>query len=95
MVQMSVGQNDGLDRRRIDRQRFPVTLPQFLQPLKQTAVDQEPAAVDLEQVLRSSHRSRGAEEGQRDRWLRHDHKNIGSCPVRLGRQTSGTVLTIQ
>ena len=38
--------------------------PQLLQPLKQAAIDEDPPAVDLEQVLGAGHRPGRAQERQ-------------------------------
>jgi len=58
-------QHDRLDAGRIDRQRFPVALPQVLQTLKQSTIDQDPMTVDLQQMLGSGDGPCGAEKGQR------------------------------
>ena len=55
MVEMRVRQDDSVNRRRIDGQRLPIPQPQFLQPLKQPAIDQDPPALHLEQVFRPGH----------------------------------------
>ena len=47
-----------------DRQRLPVALAQFLEPLKQAAVDEDPDAGGVEQVLRAGDSARGAQEGK-------------------------------
>src|SRR5437667_7552367 len=48
VIEMRVRENDGVDRRRIDRQRPPVPGPQLLQSLKQAAIDEHPPAAELE-----------------------------------------------
>ncbi len=60
MVQMSVGQDDGIDAGRIDRERLPIPEPQLLESLKQAAIDEHAPAAHLEQVLGPGHRARGA-----------------------------------
>ena len=39
--------------------------PQFLEALEQAAIDEDPPAVHLEQMLRAGHGSGGAEKRQR------------------------------
>jgi hypothetical protein len=46
-----------------DGQRLPVALAQFLEPLKEPAVDQNPDAGGVEEVLRAGDSSRGSQEG--------------------------------
>ena len=65
MVKMRVGQHDRRDRRRVDGQRLPVALAQLFQSLEQTAVDEDPVSVDLQQVLGAGDGSGRAEERQR------------------------------
>jgi hypothetical protein len=65
MVEVRVRQDDGVDRRRIDGQRLPIPQPQFLQPLKQPAIDEHPPPVHLEQMLGPGHRARSPEKRQR------------------------------
>lgn len=64
MVQVRMSQNDHVDAGRLDRQRLPIAQPQVLEPLKQSAIDQNPPTVDLEQVLGAGDRAGGAEERQ-------------------------------
>ena len=64
MVEVRVGEDDGVDRGGVDRQRLPVALAQLLETLKQPAVDEDAMAVHLEQVLRAGHGAGGAEERQ-------------------------------
>ena len=56
-----------------DRQRLPVALAQLLQALKQSAVDEDAVAVDLEQMFRSGDGARRAEKRQR-------HAKYSTCP---------------
>ena len=50
MIEMRVRQDDGVDFRGFDWQVLPVALPQFLQTLKQSGIDQDPGRRRLEQV---------------------------------------------
>ena len=69
---------------RVDRQRRPVAHAQLLEALEQPAVDQDAAAIEIEQVLRAGDRARGTEERQRrhrltilDRMVRPDYYGGG------------------
>jgi hypothetical protein len=54
-IQMRVRQEDGIDLGRFHRQGLPV--PEAIpRALRQAAIDQEPPAADLEQVVRSGDR---------------------------------------
>jgi hypothetical protein len=61
VVDVGVGQGDGVDARGIDRQLVPVPQAQGLQPLVEAAIHEEPAPVGLDQELRSGDRSGGAQ----------------------------------
>ena len=52
---------------RLDWQRLPVAQPQLLEPLKQAAIDQNPPAVDLKQMLGAGDGAGGSEERQGQR----------------------------
>ena len=56
MIQVGVGQDDRVNRRRIDRERVPVAQPELFQSLKQAAIHQNPASIDLQEVLGLSER---------------------------------------
>src|SRR5690606_27870937 len=62
MVQVGVGQDHRVDRRRFDRKRSPVTVAQLLVALEQAAVDEQAMAVGLDQVARAGDGARGTEE---------------------------------
>lgn len=64
VVQVCVGEHDGMDRGGLDRKVVPVPEPQLLQPLEETAVEEHPGAIDVQQVLRAGYRVRRAEKGQ-------------------------------
>jgi len=68
MVEMRVGQHDGVDRIGVNRKRLPVALAQILHALKQATVDQYSMAGGLEQMLRAGHRSRRAETCESRQW---------------------------
>jgi len=57
MIEMGMGQDDGVDRLRLNRELLPVQLTQVLEPLKQTAVDGDMVALMGEEMLRSRDRS--------------------------------------
>src|SRR5207237_930471 len=65
VIEVRVRQHDDVERGRLDGQRRPVALAEFLDALEQTAVDQDTAAVELEQMLRSGHGARRTKESQR------------------------------
>jgi len=48
---MRVGQHDGIDARRIDRERRPVAEAQLLQTLKQAAVDRDAMLAKVEEMF--------------------------------------------
>ena len=51
VIEVGMGEDDRVDRVRVDGQRGPVEFAQVLDPLEQTAVDQDPGVVGLQQVL--------------------------------------------
>jgi hypothetical protein len=51
VIEVRVRQDDRVNRGRIDRERLPVAQPQLFQPLKQAAIDENPAPVDLEKMF--------------------------------------------
>ncbi len=67
VIKVRMGQDDGVDGGRVDRQRLPVAEPQVLQALKQPAIDEDTPAADLEEVLGAGHRTGGAKKGQGER----------------------------
>jgi hypothetical protein len=64
VIQVSVGQDDGMYRRRLDGKGLPVSFPEVLEPLKESAVDQNPRTPVFDEVLRTGHRPCCAEERQ-------------------------------
>ena len=60
VIEVRVGQDDRGDVGRTNRQVMPVALAQFLEALKQPAVDEYLGGSSVEQMLRAGHRSRGA-----------------------------------
>ena len=64
VIDVRVREDDGVDGLGRDRQRRPVAKAKFLQPLEQSAVEQDPLAVNFEEVLGAGHGARGSEEGQ-------------------------------
>ena len=64
VIEMRVRQHHRVDRRgRIGSAR-PVAQPQLLQPLKQPAIDQDPTAAQIEQMLGAGDRAGGSEKRQ-------------------------------
>ena len=57
MIEVRVGQNHGGEVGCRERQRLPVAESQLLQTLKQSAVDENPLSVDIDQVLGAGYRS--------------------------------------
>jgi hypothetical protein len=57
-----MGQHDGVDGAGVERELAPVAQPQFLEALKQAAIEQHRAPVRAYQVGRPGHRAGGAEE---------------------------------
>lgn len=51
MIDVRVRQEHRIERARIERQRLPVALAQPLHALKEAAVDQQPPAAELEEIL--------------------------------------------
>ena len=72
------GQHDVVDRGDVDRHRLPVSEPEFLQALEQSAVDQDARAAGLDQVPGAGDRARRAEELQAE-----TIKVVGQAPPSL------------
>ena len=64
MIEMRVGEDDGMYRRRLDRERRPVSLAQLLQSLKEPAVHQHARTAVFDEVFRAGDRSCGTQECQ-------------------------------
>lgn len=64
VVEVGVGEHDGVDRLGRDRQGRAVALAQLLVALEETAVHEDPLAAVLEEVPGTGHRIRRAEEAQ-------------------------------
>jgi hypothetical protein len=67
VIEVRVRQNDGIDSRRVDRKRPPIPIPQLLETLKETAVDQNSAIIHVEQMLRAGDGTGGPKKRQRRR----------------------------
>jgi hypothetical protein len=74
MIEVRMCQDDRVDARRIEWKRPPVALPQRLQPLKESAVHEDPLAGYLDHVLRTGDRPGRTEERQRRIGERHADK---------------------
>src|SRR5574338_742556 len=66
VIEVGVRENDRVDLIRRDRELGPVALAQQLEALEQTAIDENPMAACVDQMLRSGDGARGAEELERD-----------------------------
>jgi hypothetical protein len=64
MIDMGVGKNHGIKFGRGKGERVPVALPQPLETLKHTAIDQYLALADREKILGAGHRTDRSVEGQ-------------------------------
>ena len=64
MIEVRMRQDHRMNRRGFNREWAPVALAQGLQPLKETAVNENPLIAGIEQVLRSGHGTGRAEKGQ-------------------------------
>ena len=74
MVDVSVGEQHGVDRGRVDRELVPVREAEFFATLEESAVDQDPTAGRVEQGLAPRHGPGPADEGQHWRLnARHEH----------------------
>jgi hypothetical protein len=62
---MRVRQDDSVDASGIDRERRPVPEAELFETLEETAVDENAVLAEIEEMLRSRDRSRGAKEGER------------------------------
>lgn len=62
VVEVGVGEHDGVDRRRIDGKRRPVSLPKRLVALKEATVDDDSGRTVFDQILRPGDGSRGAQK---------------------------------
>ncbi len=60
MVDMSVGEDHGVDRVGVERQVAVAVFAFAARPLVEAAIEQDARAVNVEQVLRTGHRSRRA-----------------------------------
>jgi hypothetical protein len=65
MIDVPVGEDDGLDRSGRNREAFPIALAEAFLPLEQSAVDEDPLPVMFEQMPGAGDGSRGPEETQR------------------------------
>ena len=64
VIEVRVSQHDRGDRLWRNGKRLPVAKTQFLESLKQSAVNEHSASAVLQQVLGAGYRPRGAEKGQ-------------------------------
>ena len=69
MVEMGVGQNDGIDLAWINREACPVAKPERLETLEQAAIDEQTMIAALDQELRSGDRPGAAQKRQSQRQL--------------------------
>src|SRR5574338_765686 len=78
VIEMGVRENDRVDLVRCNRELGPIALAQQLEALEQTAIDENPMAACVDQMLRSGDGAGGAEELERDR---HCNPFRGSMPA--------------
>ena len=81
MIEMSVGENDGVDALGVDEERRPVAQAQLLVALEQTAIDEDALSVGFEQIFRSGDGSDGAQKSQIQ--CHPPLRNRCSCPLKL------------
>jgi hypothetical protein len=62
VVDVAVREDDGIDRIGRHGKALPIQLSEMLLSLKQSAIDKDPRAPDIEQVPRTRDHSRGAQE---------------------------------
>jgi hypothetical protein len=65
MIEVRVGQDDGVEGGWGDGKRPPVSIAQLLQSLKQTTIDEDPTVAEVEEMFGSSDRAGRAEKRQR------------------------------
>ena len=58
VIEVRVGQDNGVDARRLDRQVLPVALAQLLQPLEEPRVNHDARPAGFDQILRARDRAR-------------------------------------
>ena len=64
VIEMGVGENGGVNRIRAHRKWCPVSEPQYFVTLKQSAVDEEPALVVVENIAGAGNGACSACEGE-------------------------------
>lgn len=65
MVEMGMGQHDGVDAGGLDRQGLPIQLAQVLEALEQATVDQDALSIMSQEMFRASDGAGTAQRGQR------------------------------
>ena len=65
VVEMRVGQDDGVDVVRVDGERLPVAEAEFLESLEEPAVDEHAVTAEIEQVFRPGDRPGSSKKCQR------------------------------
>ncbi|MCU0272382.1 MAG: hypothetical protein MUE34_04035 [Acidimicrobiales bacterium] len=69
VVDVGVGQDDGVEAPRRHREGLPVALPQLLEPLEEATVDQDPGPTGVDEEPAARHRAGAAEERDHGGWL--------------------------
>ena len=64
MVQVRVSQNDRIQGLQVEGKLLPVAFTQGLEPLEETAVDEDAFGTGLDEVLGAGHGSGGSEKGE-------------------------------
>ncbi len=72
VIQVRVGQQNGVDFVHVDGQRLPVHQAQLLEPLEQTAIDEYAMASGRQQKLAARDRASSAKESENRDWDIHD-----------------------
>src|SRR6266700_5391388 len=96
VIEVSVGQNDGLDFSGLERQRLPVPQSQLLEALEQPAINQETLLIVIKEIFGASYRSGCPQEGNFQDVLRFGglpglSASARHCAVaRVGHQISET-----
>ena len=62
VIDVGVGEHDGIDRLGRDRQRLPIAQPQLLKALEQAAVHQDGRVAMAQEVFRTGHGARGTQK---------------------------------
>src|SRR5262249_7600730 len=90
VIEVRVREDDGVDLRGVERQSRPVSQPKLLEALKQSAIDEDFAAIEIEKMLRPGDGSGRTEKRER----RHAVTILDEMVTRLLRLGLLAALTI-